>query len=165
MNLAKAQSALEYVMIVVLVLAVIVPAAYLFFRLSSESNTKIVYTQLDQIGRSIIDTAETVYYSGKGSKIIVEASIPENVFDAKILASRELVFTLNTETGPVETVFFSSPGIPLTSISASDGGCPIVGIVVECDLSELVGKGLAKIKIESIATPAGGTEVLIRRFN
>ena len=146
----KAQSALEYLMIIALTLGIIVPTAYLFFRYSSESNVQIIDAQITQIGRSIIDTAQSVYFSGEGSKIILEINMPKNVDDVYILADRELVFEIISEispTGESEAVFFSSVNIPLTEGAG--------------DLSSIAGAGLKKIRIQAVDDGSGGFEVLI----
>ena len=111
----KAQSALEYLMVIALVLGIIVPVTYLFFNYTSGSNIEIVDAQVNRIGRNIIDTAESVYYSGEGSKIVLEINMPENVMAVSIMKNRELVFNIITELGETEIVFFSSVDIPITS--------------------------------------------------
>ena len=140
----RAQSALEYLMILALAMGIIVPTTYLLFRYASESNVEIIDSQINRIGRNIIDTAETVYYSGKSSKIVVELNMPENVEDVYIIAERELVFKVITELGETETVFFSDIDI---TIAEDD------------DLTDIAGVGRKKVKIES-----DGTEVLIGKF-
>jgi hypothetical protein len=163
-KMPKAQSALEYLMIIALVLGIIVPVTYLFFQYSSESNAKIVDSQIIKIGRNIIDTAEIVYFSGEGAKIVVELNMPEGVDDIYILSNRELVFEFTTEIGETESVFFSSVDIPITSVPTTSGGCPTIEGVVRCDLSSIAGLGLKKVEIKSIDDGSGGTEVLIREF-
>lgn len=167
-KMPKAQSALEYLMIIALVLGIIVPVTYLFFKYSSESNAEIVDSQITKIGRNIIDTAEIVYFSGKGAKIVVEVNMPEGVDDIYILSNRELVFEVTTEIGETESVFFSSVNINITSIPTDSGGCPVdvIGFegVTYCDLSGIAGFGLKKVKIEAIDDGSSGTEVLISKF-
>jgi hypothetical protein len=142
--IAKAQSAVEYLMIIALTLGIIVPTSYLFFRYSSESNVQIVDVQVTRIGRNIIDTAETVYFSGESSKIVLEINMPENVEDVYIIADRELVFKVITELGETEIVFFSDIDI----IIAEDG-----------DLTDIAGVGRKKVEIQS-----DGNQVLIGKF-
>lgn len=142
----KAQPALEYLMIIALVLGIIVPTTYFLFRTTSESNVKILYSQINRIGNNIIDTAETVFFSGEDSKIVLEVNMPKGITRAKILANRELVFEVVSELGTTEAVFFSSPTIPIIS-DDSAVGCVNNG---NCDLSDLTGEGLKRISIETI---------------
>jgi len=140
----RAQSALEYLMVIALAMGIIVPITYMFFQYSSESNVQIIDVQVTQIGRNIIDTAESVYYSGEGSKIVLEINMPENVEDVYIIADRELVFKVITELGETEIVFFSDIDI----IIAEDG-----------DLTDIAGVGRKKVEIQS-----DGNQVLIGKF-
>lgn len=144
----KAQAALEYMMIVALTLGIIVPTTYLFFRYSSESNIKLIDSQINEIGRSMIDTAETVYFSGESSKITLEVNMPENVRDIYILSNREIVFNITTNIGETEVVFFST-----TNITSSN--CPTD---VFCSLTDVAGFGLKKIRFQSFNE---GKQVLI----
>ena len=150
MTSLKAQSAIEYLMIIALTLGIIVPTSYLFFSYSSESNIQIVDAQITEIGRTIIDTAEYVYFSGAGSKIVLEINIPKSVYGVEISANRELVFRLFSEistTGETEAVFFSS--VPITE--AEDG-----------DLKTIAGSGLKKVRIMAIPD-SGQLKVLIQK--
>jgi hypothetical protein len=142
----RAQSALEYLMILALAMGIIVPTTYLLFRYASESNVEIIDSQINRIGRNIIDTAETVYFSGEGSKIILEINMPEGVDGVAILKNRELVINITTELGEAETVFFSSTGIPITSYDDSPD-CRNDG---NCNLSSIAGSGLKKVGIHSL---------------
>lgn len=137
----RAQSALEYLMIIALALGMIVPTTYLFFRYSTESNTMILDSQISQIGRSMIDTAENVYFSGQNSKIVLQINMPKSVNDIIIIDNRELVFKVTTEFGDSDAVFFSSVSIA----SPSCGGST-------CSLAEIAGSGLKKIKFEYSAS-------------
>lgn len=128
-------------MIIALVLGIIVPTTYLLFRTTSESNAQIIYSQISQIGNNIIDTAETVFFSGEGAKIVLEVNMPKGISNVKILANRELVFEVITELGTTEQVFFSSPTIPIFSDSC---------VGSNCDLSDLAGEGLKRISIQAI---------------
>ena len=159
MTRAKSQSALEYLMIIAITLGILVPTSYLFFRYSSESTVKIVYSQISQIGRSIIDTAEIVYFSGEAAKMILEVNMPKEVEDIDIIARMELVFKVTSQIGATESVFFSSSGVPIISDDPS-AGCTTNG---NCDLSGIAGSGLKKVKIEAI-NDGGIIRVRISKF-
>ena len=146
---AKSQSALEYLMIIALTLGIIVPTAYIFFQYSTESNTKILDSQINQIGRSMIDTAETVYFSGQNSKIVLQLNMPESVNTINIINNRELVFNVTTDIGGGEAVFFSSVSIASPTCLGST-----------CSLAEIAGSGLKNIKFQSYNN---GNQVLISK--
>lgn len=136
------QSSLEYLLIVALTFAIILPTTYLFYNYSKESSQEITDAQITKIGRSVVDAAESIYYSGQGSKSVLELNIPDNVVSALIIDGRELVFNLSTESGVSEIVFFSA--INLTTISSN---C----IENVCTLPELGSSGLKKIKLETVS--------------
>lgn len=149
--LKNAQSALEYLMIIALTFAIIVPTVYLFFTYARESNIKIIDSQIDRIGRNIVNTAESIYYSGEHSKTILEFNMPDNIEEVNILSNRELVFTIVTEFGNTDIVFFSDVNIISDDCDA---------LFEECSLSSIASKGFQKVKIESVTD---GTQVRIQQ--
>lgn len=138
---AKGQSSLEYLLVVAITFAIIIPTAYLFYSYSKESSQEISDAQVITLGKSIVDTAESIFYSGQGSKAVIEVNVPNNVNSALIIDGRELVFTLTTNFGSSEVVFFSSVKITTTSSNC---------IVNICKLPELGSPGPKKLKIEAI---------------
>lgn len=138
---------MEYLMIIALAMGILVPVTYLFFNYSSESNIKIADSQVIRIGKDMISTAESVYFSGEGSKIVLDISMPEGVNEVYILQGRELVFNLTGQLGVNEAVFFSS-------VNMTSAGC----LGGKCTLSWLPEAGLKKISLESISN---GKQVLI----
>ena len=160
MMMFKAQSALEYIMIIALSLAIIIPTAYLFYKFSSESNIQVTDAQMNEIGRNIIDTAETVYFSGKDSQVVLDINMPKNLYDAYILKNRELVFKLYTEIGESERVFFSSEDIDIASndpsLECRDNG--------NCDLSSIGSSGLKRVQIKAVGDGSGGVKIEISKF-
>ena len=146
---SRAQSSFEYMMIVALTVAIIVPMTFLFFRYSAESNVKIIDSQINQIGRSMVDTAESVFFSGEDSKIVLELNMPENVNDVYIIDERELIFNVITILGDNEVVFFSDVNITSNSCQG-----------ITCSLTEIATSGLKKVRFLSVN---GGKEVLISK--
>jgi len=141
----KSQSAIEYLLIVALALGFIVPTAYIFFKYAAKSNDEIIDSQITQIGNTIIDTAETVFFSGEGAKILLELRVPKNIIDVDIKSSRELIFNVLSEAGERELVFFSPANIKILSDDASPE-CTLSG---DCGLSGLADEGFKKIKVEA----------------
>ena len=137
----SAQSSLEYLLIVALTFAIIVPTTYLFYNYSRESTQEISDAQITKIGRSIIDLSETIFYSGQGSKTVIELNVPESIASAEIIDNRELVFNITSGSGVSEIVFFSS-----VNITTASANC----IANVCKLPDLASSGLKKVKIEAI---------------
>ena len=137
----KSQSSLEYLLVVALTFAIIVPTTYLFYNYSKESNQEISDSQITKLGRSIVDSAESIYYSGQGSKTLLELNVPDNVKTVQIIDKRELVFNISTNFGTSEIVFFSKANITAANINC-------VGNV--CTIPELASSGLKNVKIEAI---------------
>ena len=150
----NAQSALEYLMIIGLTFGIITPTIYLFYSYTRESNIQIVDSQINSIGRNIVNTAESIYYSGEHSKTIMEFNMPENVNGISIISERELVFYVTTEFGDTDIVFFSD-----VNITAHPNYCQVENV---CVLSHIASQGHQKIRVESISE---GAEVLIEKVS
>ncbi len=144
LQLAKSlsgQSSLEYVMIVALTFLVIVPTTYLFYSYSKESSQEISDAQVTKLGRGIIDASESIFYSGQGSKTVLDLNVPDRVESAKIIDGKELIFSVSTSFGFTDIVFFSS-----VNITGASANC----VSNVCQLPELGNSGFKKVKIEAI---------------
>ena len=138
----KAQSSLEYLLVVALTFAIIVPTTYLFYNYSKESSQEITDAQVTKLGRIIVDAAESIFYSGKGSKTTLELTIPDNIQSVVIIDGREIVFNITTSFGISEIVFFSSANL------TTNGDCN----ANVCNIPGLANSGLKKVKIEMISS-------------
>ena len=139
----KGQSSLEYLLIVALTFAIIVPTTYLFYNYSKEASQEIYDLQIIQFGRTLVDTAESIFYSGQGSKSVLEANVPEKIVGAVIIDGKELVLNMSTPFGISEIVFFSS--VNLTTVGAYCNRNV-------CNIPEFTVPGLRKVKVEAINT-------------
>lgn len=144
----KAQSSLEYMLVIAITFAIIVPTTYLFYSYSKGSSEEVKDSQIINIGRSIIDTAQAIFYSGQGSKATLELNVPDNIEEVKIVDGRELVFKLITSVGTSDIVFFSST-VKLTA----DSGC------TSCEIPKLASSGFKKVKLEVISQDTVKIEV------
>ncbi|MBI2660208.1 hypothetical protein HYX07_03540 [Candidatus Woesearchaeota archaeon] len=145
------QSSLEYLLVVALTFAIIVPTTYLFYNYSRESSQEISDAQVAKLGKSIVDTVETIFYSGQGSKTTLELNIPDNVDGAVIIDGRELVFNITTNFGTSEVVFFSPINMTTTGSSCNAN---------VCSMPELASSGLKRLKIEAISKDSVKLEVI-----
>src|SRR3989338_11308329 len=116
------QSSLEYLMIVAITFLVIVPTTYLFYSYSRESGQEITDSQITKMGRNMVDAAESIFYSGQGSKTVLDLDVPESVHNVTIISGREIVFKTLTNSGFTEIVFFSQ-----VNITASSSNCEMIG--------------------------------------
>ena len=132
---------MEYLFIVALTFSIIIPTAYLFYSYSRESGQQIADSQIQQLGANIIDAAQSIYYSGQGSRTELQTNVPDGIDSVMIMDGKELVFNLSTEYGVSEIVFFSS-----INITAVQSDCALN----YCKLPGLASPGLRKIKIEAI---------------
>jgi len=73
------QAAMEYMLIVGLVMLITVPTVFLFYKSASDSSKQIDFAQVEKFGRNVISTVETVYYLGYPSRIVIEERLPNNV--------------------------------------------------------------------------------------
>lgn len=128
-------------MVVALTFAIIIPTTYLFYNYSKESSQEITDAQITKIGRSIVDSAEVIFYSGEGSRTVLELNVPEGTISASVIDGRELIFNMSTSSGISEIVFFSS-----VNITTNGSNC----MANVCTIPELQERGLQKVKIEAI---------------
>ena len=147
----KGQSSLEYLLIVGLTFAIIVPTTYLFYNYSKESSQEIADAQIIQFGRTLVDTAESIFYSGQGSKTVLDMNVPEKITSAVIIDGKEFVLNMSTSFGISEIVFFSS--VNLTAIGPYCSGNI-------CNIPEFTIPGLKKIKVEAISSDSVRIEVI-----
>ena len=142
---SKSQASLEYLLIISLTLGIIVPTTYMFYNYSKASSQELVDAQLVKLGRTLIDTSETIFYTGEGSKTVLEINVPDNVVNVQIFDGRELVFNITTNFGDEEIVFISN-----VNLSTTGSNC----IANVCKLPELSNSGLKKVRIRATKSSA-----------
>lgn len=107
MNKSRAQVSMEYLIIIGLSFAVLVPGGYFFYNYSKSSNEATIRTQITQIGNSILTNAESIYGLSDGSMVTLELRYPKNVRDIYIMDDKELIIKYELSSGVNEAVFFS----------------------------------------------------------
>ena len=147
----KAQYSFEYLLVIALTFVLIVPTTYLFYNYSKESTQEITDALITKIGRNIIDAAELIFYSGKGSKTVLELNIPDNIDGAVIIDNKEIVFNVSSTYGISEVVFFSSVNITGPMLNCNEN---------LCDMPELARQGFKKVKVEAITKDSVSIEVI-----
>ncbi|MBN1274902.1 hypothetical protein JXA12_01240 [Candidatus Woesearchaeota archaeon] len=111
MRAVRAQSAVEYLFIVVLALTLILPASFLFFDFSKSSEDSIISSQFNMVGNEILTSAEEVYVIGNTSRVTLEFVLPDVIQAATIYGEQELVIDYYTQAGLSQVVFFTDVNI------------------------------------------------------
>jgi uncharacterized protein (UPF0333 family) len=104
----KAQISTEYLIIVGIAIAAIIPAGYLFYTYSSTSNDQAIRGQIETIGNEMVINAESVYGLADGSLVSLDVKYPETIVDVYILNGNELIIIYELSSGITESVFFSN---------------------------------------------------------
>ena len=149
---SKGQSSLEYLLIAAVSLGIIIPTAYLFYIYSKESSQQLSDSQITTLGKTIVDTSESIYYSGKDSKSVLELNIPDNVDKVYIYDGSELVFRIRTSSGDSDIVFFVPDSFKITPKS----DCIFD---TENEIKKLEVPGLHKVRVQ--ATSAQGVSCIL----
>jgi uncharacterized protein (UPF0333 family) len=138
----KAQVSVEYMFIIGLAMTILIPGSMIFFKYSQSSNEGLVATQINRIGKNLIDTADSIYTVGKNSWTTMDTNFPESIFEMYIIEdAQELVIKYNTARGPTEAVFFSDTPI--------QGEHPRTDDTNIQDITPLFHPGMMHIKVES----------------
>jgi len=91
---SKGQASTEYLMVAAIAMVVIFPIIFFFSDKASESIVVVVDSQITDIGNSIVDNSEIVYYQGVPARVTIERTFPDGIANITILGDQELVFTL-----------------------------------------------------------------------
>lgn len=96
----KAQSALEYLFVIALILALLIPTLHIALK---RSNTASVTEQASTTVNAIVNAANEIYYLGPGNKNTVAVSIPGGV-QSFYLLDNEVIITIRSGDGTSEFV-------------------------------------------------------------
>jgi hypothetical protein len=105
--MSRAQVSIEYLIIIGISFAILIPGGYFFYNYSKGSNDATIRSQITQIGTSMITSAESIYGLSEGSLVTLDLRYPKNVRDVYILDGKELVIKYELSSGMNEAVFFS----------------------------------------------------------
>ena len=108
---SRAQVSIEYLIIIGLSFAILIPAGYFFYNYSKTSNEASIRSQITQIGTAITTNAESVYGLADGSLVTLDLRYPNNIRDVYILDNQELVIKYELSSGTNEAVFFTQVNI------------------------------------------------------
>lgn len=115
----RAQVGLEYMFIIAITTVVVIALLGISGYYTREVEDSISESQLDAIGKDIIDKAESVYYFGEPSRIVINVFIPKGI-DSITVNENELSFKFKTPGG--QSDMFYKSNVPIQgSIQSSYG--------------------------------------------
>lgn len=156
----KAQSAVEFLMVVSLALLLIIPAASLVFSDSAQEKQAIEANQMAVIGNTLLLTAQEMHVMAPGSYIKLEVRVPDSLTSVMLNAAgpdkSDLVFTQRTPYGDNDIVIFSEDilftvGPTETNICLSEK-CNATGIYTGTNFIKLYHNPEGAIRIEGAYT-------------
>lgn len=103
----KGQSSIEFLSVVSISLLILIPVIVIFSSYVKTTNDGVMLQQIETVGSIIMSNAEDMYISGKGSWVIVEASLPSAINKIRISGNQDLVFESYLLSGESESVFFA----------------------------------------------------------
>ncbi|MBN1156762.1 hypothetical protein JXA85_04040 [Candidatus Woesearchaeota archaeon] len=75
----KAQTSVEYVVVIGFALLLLVPVILIFFIQSDDLQDTVNQNQARKVAREIVDSVNSIYYLGTPSQTIIEETLPENI--------------------------------------------------------------------------------------
>ena len=99
----NSQMSVEYMIIIGFVTVITIPLLIIYYTFTQDSKDEISSAQIDQIAKTISDSAESVYYFGEPSQTNLKINMPDNVVLSN-LSNNEIVFRIKTRTGEADIV-------------------------------------------------------------
>jgi hypothetical protein len=121
----RGQMGLEYMAIVSIATLVAVSLLGISHYYSKQTEITINTNQIDQVGKEIVDAAESIYYYGKPSRTTLEVYLPEGIRNVTV-GPNELSFKVRTEGGEADMFYPSS--VPLQGNISTEYGIHIITI-------------------------------------
>jgi hypothetical protein len=107
----KGQLSIEYLMILGLSMIVILGAVYIFYAYVQDASSDVVNSRINEIGTRILQQSESIHGIGKGTWIVIDINIPDELVESYIMNNSELVFVTSNTNGVSQSVFFSNINI------------------------------------------------------
>jgi hypothetical protein len=122
------QVSIEYMFIIGFATMMTIPLLLIYYTYTSDSADSVASSQAIQIARSVVDSAESVYYLGTPSQTTLKVNFPDRIQSIN-LSNREIVFRLSTNSGTVDVVQVSS--VNLSGSLPTNQGIHILTIKAE----------------------------------
>ena len=145
----RAQVSVEYLIIIGISFAILIPGGFFFYKYSQTSNEATIRSQITQVGNAILTNAESIYGLADGSLVTLDLRYPKNVRDVYILDGNELVIRYEVSSGINEAVFFSKVTLAGNYTYPARLGCGALPCADSAITSGLAQPGSHQLKFES----------------
>ncbi len=129
----KAQVGVEYMIIVGFVTVAIISILGFAYFYSNQIKDQIKANQLESFATQLINSAESVFFSGEPSKTTISLYLPEGV-ESIVIAPDSIVITTQTSSGKDIQAFRSK--VPISGTITSTGG--IKKLSIEAQASDVL---------------------------
>jgi len=153
----KAQSAVEFILLITALLLIAIPAFYLLSDYAFKSSSDVARVQLREGGQKIVDEAREMFYLGKFSKEIITVNMPDNVRSMSTLiiigaTDMEQYLIINHSNAEVKTDILIQSEVPIVTENCNYiPGCYPTKDCYSCLFShEAFQPGIKNYKIETL---------------
>ena len=166
----KAQSAIEFMMIIGIAFTMLIPALFIFQQFGSQANEQVISAQINGFGREMITAIESMYYYGESSRTTIEFNFPRQINDMQIntpinqTGYYELVIEADLYGGDADFVYFTR--VPIANESYKINPEPYFSNL-DADISprrDAFARGVKKFRIEAIKGPKDNLVVTVKRI-
>jgi hypothetical protein len=125
---------MEYITIVGFVFVLLIPLMFIYYDQRGDTNDAINSNHAFKIGKSIADSAETVFYLGEPSRTILKLNFPPRI-EAISISGYEIVLQMATTNGRDDIVI--PTGVNVTGSLSVHNGIHNVVITARGDYVEI----------------------------
>lgn len=122
----RAQISVEYLIIIGISLAILLPGGYFFYNYSRSSNEGSIRSQIAQVGNNMITTAESIYGLADGSMVTIDLRYPSNIKEVYIIDGKEIIIRYELSSGMNEAVFFSKINLTGNYVYPTRAACAAI---------------------------------------
>ncbi len=127
---STAQISLEYLLIIGISLAILIPTSLFFYQYTQSSNEGVIRSQIAKIGNTMLKNSEQIYGMAEGSRVTVDMDFPANINSITVLNKNEIVIQYELSSGTSEAVFYSpvdiTTPINLSTNATCTGNCTLL---------------------------------------
>jgi uncharacterized protein (UPF0333 family) len=116
----RGQVSVEYLIVIGFVTLIVGVLLTISVMYRSQVNYQIRLNQVDEVARSVVDSAESVYYLGEPSRTTLKIYMPEGV-DSIIINDNELFFKVRVQSGALTDIAYSTAANLTGSLRTSPG--------------------------------------------